>query len=210
MMVAVAKAKTGDDYNEPVRVNPATQIANPAPTPEELAAAREPNRGAACTTAAIMTVLRAMGAPNLPDLAVVTLRFGARAPCGPPPLRAYLRWPWERAAPLDRSVEALAADCGLTVRCRTSLCLPWPAPRPLPGSCLVANLAYGQERPGVWGTWGWNPLRPRTYTNGGHSVVVAAAGREGGRLVVDPNWPGVQRWRRPGWSVTATRIWRLV
>lgn len=150
-----------------------------------------------------------MGARNLPDLAVATLRMGAAAPYGPPPIRAYLRWPWQRSAPLDRAVEALAVGSGLTVRCRTSLCAAWRAPRPRPWSCLVANLAYGQERPGVWGTWGWNPLRPRTYSNGGHSVVVAGTGPDGERLVVDPNWPGLQRWRHPGWSITATRIWHL-
>lgn len=187
-------------------MNSVAKITGVAPSPEQLAAAREPNRGASCTTAAILTVLRAMGASGLPDLARATVSLGAAAPYGPPPVRSYLRWPWQRAARLDRAVEALAAGCGLTVRCRTSLRPPWPAPRPRPGSSLVANLAYGQERPGVRGTWGWNPLRPRTYANGGHSVVVAAAGPGGERLVVDPNWPGLQRWRRPGWSVTATRI----
>jgi hypothetical protein len=203
------REKPGDDYNDAVGVISAAQIARPAPGPDELAAAREPNRGASCTTAALLTVLRAMGGRNLPDLGRATLRLGALAPYGPPPLRAYLRWPWQRAAPLDRAVEALAAASGLRVRCRTSLRAPWPAPGEVPGSCLVANLAYGQESPGVQGTWGWNPLRPRTYANGGHSVVVAAAGPGGERLVVDPNWPGVQRWRRPGWAITATRIWRL-
>lgn len=190
-------------------MNSATEIARGAPGPDQLAAAREPNQGASCTTAAILTVLRAMGARELPDLARATVGLGAASPYGPPPIRAYLRWPWQRAAPLDRAVEALAAGCGLHVRCRTSLRTPWPAPRPLPGSSLVANLAYGQEQPGVRGTWGWNPLRPRTYANGGHSVVIAGAGERGERLVVDPNWPGIQRWRRPGWSLTITRIWRV-
>lgn len=190
-------------------INPAAQIARPTPTPEELAAAREPNQGGSCTTAAILTVLRAMGARDLPELGRATLLLGAAAPYGPPPVRTYLRWPWQRRAPLDRAVEALAAAAGVRVRSRTSIRLPWPAPRPIAGSCLIANLAYGEERPGVRGTWGWNPLRPRTYGYGGHSAVVAAAGERGERLVVDPNWPGVQRWRRPGWSVTATRVWRL-
>lgn len=184
----------------------AEQIVRPGPTVEELAAAREPNQGAACTTAAVVTVLRALGARDLPDLAQATLRLGARRPYGPPPLRAYLRWPWQRAAPLDLAVEALAAGGGVPVRSRTTLRLPWPAPRPRAGSCLVANLAYGQERPGTRGTWGWNPLRPRTYSAGGHSVVVAAAGPRGERWVVDSNWPGLQHWRRPGWSMTVTRI----
>lgn len=186
-----------------------TQIARPAgvpsPGPEELAAAREPNQGASCTTASIVTVLRAMGA-RVPELGEATVRLGAAAPYGPPPLRAYVRWPWQPAAPLDRAVEALARAGGLAVRCRTSLRLPWPAPRPRPGSCLVANLAYGQERPGVRGTWGWNPLRPRTYAAGGHSVVFASAGPHGERSVVDPNWPGLQHWPRPGWSMTTTTI----
>lgn len=189
-------------------MNSAAQIAR-APGPEQLAAAREQNQGASCTTAAILTVLRALGAQGLPDLGRATVRLGAAAPYAPPPVRSYLRWPWQRAAPLDRAVEALAEDCGLAVRSRTSLRPPWPAPRPRPGSSLVANLAYGQERPGVRGTWGWNPLRPATYAGGGHSVVVAAAGPRGERLVVDPNWPDLQRWRRPGWSVTVTRIRRL-
>ncbi|MBO0744718.1 MAG: hypothetical protein J2P43_06850 [Candidatus Dormibacteraeota bacterium] len=188
-------------------MNSVTEIGRGAPGPDQLAAAREPNQGASCTTAAILTVLRAMGARELPDLARATVGLGAAGPYGPPPVRAYLRWPWRRAAPLDRAVEALAARCGLRVRCRTSLRAPWPAPRPGPGSCLVANLAYGQERPGVRGTWGWNPLRPRTYASGGHSVVIAGVGERGERLVVDPNWPGLQRWRRPGWSITVTRIW---
>ncbi len=190
-------------------MNSVVKIASEAPSPDQLAVAREPNQGASCTTAAILTVLRAMGAQELPDLGRATVLFGATVPYGPPPLRSYLRWPWRPTAPLDRAVETLAAGCGLRVRCRTSLRLPWPAPRPVGGSALVANLAYGQERPGVRGTWGWNPLRPRTYGSGGHSVVVAGAGERGERLVVDPNWPGVQRWRRPGWSVTVTRIWRV-
>ena len=190
-------------------MNSAGKIEREAPSPDQLAAAREPNQGAACTTAAIVTVLRAMGARDLPDLARATVELGAPAPYGPPPIRSYLRWPWKRAAPLDRAVEALAAGSGLTVRCRTSLRLPWPGPRPTGGSSVVANLAYGQEAPGVEGTWGWNPLRPSTYGSGGHSVVVAAVLEGGERLVVDPNWPGLQRWRHPGWSVTATRIWHL-
>lgn len=190
-------------------MNSVAKIARAAPSADQLAAAREPNQGASCTTAAILTVLRAMGANDLPDLARATVRLGAAAPYGPPPIRAYVRWPWRRAAPLDRAVEALAAGSGVTVRCRTSLRFPWPAPRLLPDSSMVANLAYGQEQPGVTGTWGWHPLRPKTYANGGHSVVMAAPHAGRGRLVVDPNWPGVQRWSRPGWSVTVTRIWRL-
>jgi hypothetical protein len=73
---------------------------------------------------------------------------------------------------------------------------------------LVANLAWGQERPGVYGTFGWNPLVPSTYAIGGHSVLLAAV-EDGGWLVLDPNLPGLQRWPRPGLALTVTRLSRL-
>ncbi|TMC11521.1 MAG: hypothetical protein E6J41_05780 [Chloroflexi bacterium] len=100
-----------------------------------------------------------------------------------------------RRAPLDVRVEALAAAAGLRVRCRSGLVARGRALRPAPGEALVANLAWGQERPGLVGTWGWHALRPATYQTGGHSVLlVAVEGREW--LVLDSNHEGLQRWSR--------------
>ena len=72
----------------------------------------------------------------------------------------------------------------------------------------MIHVAWGQERPGVYGTFGWHPLRPSTYSRGGHSVVLAATGPDGW-LVVDPNLPGVQTWPRPAWVTAVTRLRRL-
>ncbi len=162
------------------------------------------NRGAACTTASILAGLGALGARGLPDLGAATLALGAGEAYGAPALMDYVSLPGRRA-PLDVRVEALAAASGLRVRCRSGLvALGW-RPRPAGGEALIANLAWGQEAPGVAGTWGWHPLRPATYTTGGHSVLlVAVEGREW--LVLDPNHRGLQRWPSPGWAVTTTRI----
>jgi hypothetical protein len=70
----------------------------------------------------------------------------------------------------------------------------------------VVNLAVGQEQPGRYGTWGWHPLRPRTYSTGGHSVLLATVEPGGAWVVLDPNHRGLQRWPRPGLAVTTTRI----
>jgi hypothetical protein len=162
------------------------------------------NQGGACTTASVLAALGGLGAAGLPDLAAATLALGARQAYGAPGLLDYVGLPGRRA-PLDLRVEALAASCGLTVRSRSGLVPPgWPL-RPRPDLTLVANLAWGQERPGHYGTWGWNPLLPATYSTGGHSVVLAAVeAREW--VVLDPNHKGLQRWPRPGLAVTVTRI----
>jgi hypothetical protein len=165
-----------------------------------------PNRGAACTTAAVLAALGALGARDLPDLGRATLELGAPASLAAPPLLDYVSAPGRRA-PLDRRIEALGGRHGLAVRSRTSLVIPgWPL-RPGTGEVVVANLAWGQEAPGRYGTWGWHPLRPATYATGGHSVLLFAV--EGSSwLVLDPNHRGLQRWPRPGLAVTVTRIRR--
>jgi hypothetical protein len=175
---------------------------------EALARARVPNQGAACTTASILTALGGMGAGPLPDLGAATLALGAHQPYGAPDLLDYVTLPLRRA-PLDERVEALAARAGLAVASWSGLiALGW-RPRPAgPAEVLVVNLAWGQEAPGRYGTWGWYPLRPSTYSTGGHSVVLAAVEDGGTWVVVDPNRPGVQRWPRPGLAVTITRIHR--
>jgi len=173
---------------------------------DALAAARVPNQGAACTTAAILAALGALGAEDLPELGAATLALGARVPYGAPGLLDYVSLPGRRA-PLDLRIEAVARERGIAVKSHSGLVLPGMRLRVLPDEVLVANLAFGQEAPGAYGTWGWHPLRPRTYSTGGHSVVLA--GVEGRCwLVVDPNHEGVQRWPRPGWAVTVTRIRR--
>jgi hypothetical protein len=165
-----------------------------------------PNQGAACTTASILAGLGALGARGLPDLAAATLALGAAEPCGAPALMDYVSLPGRRA-PLDVRVEALAAASGQPVRCRSALVAMGWRLRPAEGEALIANLAWGQEAPGVTGTWGWRPLRLATYTTGGHSVLLAAVDRDGW-VVLDPNRRGLQRWPRPGYAVTATRIHR--
>jgi len=176
-------------------------------SPRALEAARVGNQGAACTTAAILAGLGALGARDLPELGAATLALGARAPYGAPALLDYVSLPGRRA-PLDRRIEALAAAHLVAVRSSSRLVFPaWPL-RVRPEEVLIANLVLGQESPGVWGTWGWHPLRPRTYSTGGHSVVVA--GVEGGSwLVLDPNYERLQVWPRPGVAVTVTRIRRV-
>ena len=81
----------------------------------------------------------------------------------------------------------------------------WPA-RPREDELLVVNLAWGQEAPGRYGSWGWHPLRPSTYSTGGHSVVLAEVREGGGWTVLDPNHEGLQLWPRPGLAVTVTRL----
>jgi hypothetical protein len=102
-------------------------------------------------------------------------------------------------------VERLAARHGLPVRCRTTLAVPWAPLEVGEGELVVANLAWGQERPGHYGSFGWNPLKPATYSTGGHSVLLASAAADGW-LVLDPNHAGLQHWPRPGLAVTVTRI----
>ena len=175
--------------------------------PNALAAVWVANRGAACTTASILAGLGALGATDLPDLAQATLALGAAVPYGAPGLLDYVGVVGRRA-PLDVRVEALAGSRGLRVRSRSGLvALGWRV-RPAPGEALVVNLAWGQEAPGTYGTWGWHPLRPSTYATGGHSVLLAGL-EGGGWLVLDPNHQGLQRWPRPGVAVTVTRLRRL-
>jgi hypothetical protein len=171
---------------------------------DALARARVANQGGACTTASILAALGALGAHDLPDLAAATVALGARVPYAAPALLDYVSLPGRRA-PLDVRVEALAAAAGRPVRSRSGLVARGWRPQPRPGEALVVNLAWGQEAPGRYGTWGWHPLRPATYATGGHSVVLAAVDA-GEWLVVDPNHEGVQRWPRPGVAVTVTRI----
>jgi hypothetical protein len=176
------------------------------PPPDVLDAAWVPNRGGACTTAAVLAALGALGARGLPDLPAATLALGAREPLGAPALLDYVALPG-RPAPLDRRIQALAAQHGLHVRSRSGLVVPGRRIRVRAGELVVANLAWGQERPGHYGSWGWNPLAPATYTTGGHSVLLVSVADDGW-LVLDPNHRGVQRWPRPGLAVTLTRIRR--
>lgn len=174
-------------------------------TAEALEAAWVPNRGGACTTASILAALGALGAHDLPELGQATLRLGAREPYGPPALMDYVGLPGRRA-PLDLLIEALAREHGLPVRSSSGLSVPRPRLRRRESEALVVNLGWGQEARGRYGTWGWHALRPATYTVGGHSVVLLERASDGGWVVLDPNHEGVQRWPRPGWAVTVTRI----
>jgi len=165
------------------------------------------NRGAACTTASSLIALGLLRVPDLPPLGPATLALGAAQEYGAPGLLDYLSLPG-RHAPIDLRLERLAAERGVAVRARTGLVLPgWPL-RTRPGEVLVAHLAWGQEKPGTYGTWGFNLLRPRTWSTGGHSVVVLAA-NGGGWTVLDPNHEGIQEWPRPGVAVTRTRLSRV-
>jgi hypothetical protein len=172
--------------------------------PEVLTAAWVPNRGGACTTASVLAALGALGARALPELLDATLQLGAQEPLGAPALLDYVSLPG-RPAPLDRRVEDLAARHGVRVSCHSRLVVPLVALHVREPELLVANLAWGQERPGHYGSWGWRPLEPATYSTGGHSVLVVATGPEGW-LVLDSNHEGLQRWPRPGVAVTTTRI----
>jgi hypothetical protein len=174
--------------------------------PQDLERAWVQNRGAACTTAAILAGLGALGARDLPALEEATRALGAEQPLGAPGLLDYVSWPGRRA-PLDLRVEALAAAHGVAVRSQSRFRLPgWPL-RPRVGEVLVAHLAWGQEAVAHYGSWGWYPLRPATYNTGGHSVVLAAIDG-GGWQVLDPNLPGLQSWPRPGLATAVTRIAR--
>ena len=162
------------------------------------------NQGAACTSASLLIAMGLLGVPDLPALGPATLALGAAQEYGAPGLLDYVSMPGRRA-PLDLRVEALAGARGVSVRSATGLVAPfWPL-RTRPGAVLVAHLAWGQERPGLYGAWGFNLLRRATWSTGGHSVVVVDSGPQGWR-VYDPNLPGIQAWPRPGLAVTATRL----
>ena len=163
------------------------------------------NQGAACTSACVLAGLGVLGATGLPDLPTAS-KFLAGAPLGAPALFDYVTLPG-RKAPLDVRIESLARGHSLNVNARSGVVLPgWPL-RPVAGEVLVAHLAWGQEAPARYGTWGWNPLLPATYSTGGHSVVVAALDGPGW-VVLDPNRPGLQNWPRPGIATAITRIVR--
>ncbi|HLQ60540.1 MAG TPA: hypothetical protein VK131_01620 [Candidatus Acidoferrales bacterium] len=161
------------------------------------------NQDAACTSACVLAALGALGARDLPDLGAASLALGAARAYGAPGLRDYVAWPGRRAQ-LDLHIEALARAHGLEVSSDSALALPgWPL-RPRPGEALIVHLAWGQEAPGRYGAWGWNPLRPATYSTGGHSVVLVEV--DGGWTTLDPNLPDLQAWPRPGLATARTRI----
>jgi len=161
------------------------------------------NQGAACTSACILAGLGALGATGLPDLATAS-KYLAGAPLGAPALLDYVTLPGRRA-PLDIRIESLARGHALKVNARSGVAVPgWPL-HPASGEVLIVHLAYGQEAPARYGTWGWNPLLPWTYSTGGHSVVLA--GVEGSAwTVLDPNRPRLQDWPLPGIATATTRI----
>jgi hypothetical protein len=161
------------------------------------------NQGAACTSACVLAALGALGAAGLPDLAAGSAILAGRA-LAAPALLDYLTLPGRRA-PLDLRVEKLGREHGVAVRARSEVVLPgWPI-QPVDGEILIVHLAYGQEAPGRYGAWGWNPLLPATYSTGGHSVVLAALDGPGW-TVLDPNRPGLQSWPRPGIATARTRL----
>jgi len=161
------------------------------------------NQGAACTSACVLAALGALGAHDLPDLATASA-FLAGQPNGAPALLDYVTLPGRRA-PLDLRIEQLAAAHGAVVASRSEVVLPGLRQRPAGDEVLIVHLAYGQEAPGRYGTWGWHILRPATYSTGGHSVVLAALDGSGW-LVLDPNRPGLQDWPRPGIATARTRL----
>jgi hypothetical protein len=161
------------------------------------------NQGAACTSACVLAGLGALGAQDLPDLATAS-GFLAGAPFGAPGLLDYVTLPGRRA-PLDLRIEQLAAAHGIAVGSTSEVVLPGWTQRPGEAEVLIVHLAYGQEAPGRYGTWGWHPLLPATYSTGGHSVVLAALDGEGW-TVLDPNRPRLQNWPRPGLATARTRL----
>ena len=161
------------------------------------------NRGAACTSACVLAALGAMGASGLPDLAAAS-GFLAGAEYAAPGLLDYVSLP-NRRAPLDLKIEALGRGHGVSVSSLTSVVFPGSAQRPNPDEVLIVHLVYGQEAPERYGTWGWHPLIPSSYSTGGHSVVLAALEGEGW-MVLDPNRPALQSWPRPGIATAHTRL----
>jgi hypothetical protein len=150
----------------------------------------------------VVAALGALGATTMPSLAEASLQL-AGSPLGAPSVWDYIGL-W-RHAPLDQRIEQLAAELGLQVTSRTRIALPfWPLRAPAEGM-LIAHLAWGQEAPGRYGSWGWNPLLPATYATGGHSVVLADASSSGW-TVLDPNHRRLQRWPRAGVALSSTVI----
>jgi hypothetical protein len=161
------------------------------------------NQGAACTSSCVLAGLGALGVPGVSDLATGSAVLAGQA-FGAPALLDYVTLPGRRA-PLDLRIEKLAADHGRAVRSLSQVVLPGRPLRPTADEVLIVHLAYGQEAPGRYGSWGWHPLRPSTYSTGGHSVVLAALDG-GGWTVLDPNRPGLQSWPRPGIATARTRL----
>ena len=162
------------------------------------------NIGAACTSASLLIGLGLLDVPDLPSLREATRLFGASVDFGAPGLLDYLSLPGRRA-PIDVRVERLAAARGRPVSSHTGLVVPTlPLRTPAAGEVLVAHLMFGQERPGVYGTWGFRPFDRQTWSTGGHSVVVLETRRHW--RVLDPNHEGVQEWPRPGIALTTTRL----
>jgi hypothetical protein len=161
------------------------------------------NQGAACTSACVLAGLGALGSTGLPDLAAASAVLAGN-PLAAPALLDYVTLPGRRA-PLDVRIEKLAADHAMAVHSHSEVVLPgWPQ-NPSEGEVLILHLAYGQEAPGRYGAWGWNPLLPATYSTGGHSVVLAALDGQGW-TVLDPNRPGLQSWPRPGIATARTSL----
>ncbi|TME16818.1 MAG: hypothetical protein E6I70_11700 [Chloroflexi bacterium] len=161
------------------------------------------NQGSACTSAAVLAALGGLGAVSLPDLATgSTLLAGSEY--GAPALLDYVSLPGRRA-PLDLRIEELARGCGLDVDSRTGIVVPLWQLRPRDGEALIVHLAWGQEKPGQYGAWGWNPLQPATYSTGGHSVVLVRVD-ETGWTVLDPNLEHLQEWPRAGIATATTHV----
>lgn len=161
------------------------------------------NQGSACTSAAVLAALGGLGVDSLPDLATGST-FLAGSEFGAPALLDYVSLPGRRA-PLDLRIESLARAGGLRVNSRTGIVVPfWPL-RPRQGEGLIVHLAWGQEKSDQYGTWGWNPLHPATYSTGGHSVVLVRV-EPPGWTVLDPNLEHLQEWPRPGIATAATRL----
>jgi hypothetical protein len=161
------------------------------------------NQGAACTSACVLAGLGALGAHDLPDLATGSTFLAGQA-LGAPALLDYVTLPGRRA-PLDLRIEQLATAHGIAVHSISEVVLPGLAQRPGDAEVLIVHLAYGQEAPGRYGTWGWNALNPASYSTGGHSVVLAALDGPGW-TVLDLNRPGLQNWPRPGIATARTRL----
>ena len=161
------------------------------------------NQGAACTSACVLAALGALGASGLPDLATAS-RYLAGTPFAAPALLDYITLPG-RVAPLDVRIESLARGHGINVNARSEVVVPgWPL-APVGDEVLIVHLAWGQEAPARYGTWGWNPLLPSTYSTGGHSVVLVAVNGSDW-TVLDPNRPKLQDWPRPGIATARTSI----
>lgn len=161
------------------------------------------NRGPACTTAAVLAGLGALGATSLPDLGPATVLLAGQQYAAPA-LLDYVGWPGRRA-PLDLRIEALGRAHGIDAVSRSSIVMPGFRQQPRAGEVLIVHLAHGQEAPGRYGAWGWHPLDPSTYSTGGHSVILAAV--DGPRwTVLDPNHPRLQSWPRPGIATARTRL----